>query len=100
MFYNKTLNVAVVEDGYTDEYSIWHEGATSFGDDIECDVQPITKELAFKIFGVDINVKYRIFTDAVFEVGAIIQYAGKLYRVENVLNWDDYCDFIVNDYGI
>ena len=100
MFYNKTLNVAVVSVGYTDEYGIWHEGATAFGDAIECDVQPMTKELAFKIFGVDINVKYRIFTDTVFEVGTIIQYTGKLYRVSNVLQWDDYCDFIVSDYGI
>ena len=98
MFYNKTLKIANVSVGYTDDYGIWHDGETSFGDDIECDVQPMTKELAFKIFGVDINVKYRIFTDVVFEPGVIIQYASKLYRVISVLQWDDYCDFIVSDY--
>lgn len=100
MFYDKKINIMKYVEGYKDDFGIWHNGSLVIDKIIECDVQPITKEIAFKVFGVDENVKYRIFSDpdVNFKVGTVIQYNDKQYWVISLLEWD-YFDSIVGDYN-
>jgi len=101
MFYTKQIGIYTQSLGYKDEYAIWHDGELTITETIDCDLQPITKELAFKIFGIDENVKYRVFCGLFdnIKIGTIIQYIDKKYRVISLLEWDDYKDFIVGDYN-
>ncbi|MDF2589833.1 MAG: hypothetical protein K0S41_3674 [Anaerocolumna sp.] len=100
-FYDKDINIINKTEGYKDAYSIWHDGSYSVIKTLECDVQPITKEIAIRDFGIDKVVKYRIFCDYsdLIEVGTIIQYLNHYYRVESIISWD-YLDMIVGDYNV
>lgn len=101
MFYDKEIMIMESHSGYRDEFGIWHEGVLNFKELIAADVQPITKELAFKEFGTDEAVKYRVFCDHNTNLitGSILKYQGYLYRIISLTNWDDYMDFIVGDYN-
>ncbi len=99
MFYDTKIDILYTGNGYKDEYGIWHDGELVSIKNIDCDIQPITKEISMKVFGISENVKYRIFCNVVdsIDIGTIIQYNNKLYRVISLLEWD-YFDFIVGDY--
>lgn len=98
MLYDKSIDIMSYTEGYKDNYGIWHNGTSLVGKTIECDVQPITKEIAFRDFGIEEKVKYRIFSDLdeSIKVNATIQFKGVAYRVINIIEWD-YLDFIVGD---
>jgi hypothetical protein len=98
MFYDKTIDIMSHTDGYKDDFGIWHNGSLVHDKLVECDVQPITKEIAFKTFGISENVRYRIFCDLIdgIKIGGIIQYNDKQYRIISLLEWD-HLDFIVGD---
>lgn len=102
MFYDKSIDIMKKNEGYKDEYSIWHEGTLISIKSIDVDVQPITKQIAFRDFGVDEDVKYRIFSDVIndLDINMIIKYNDKFYRVISILSWEDYIDFIVGDYHV
>ncbi|WP_010249221.1 hypothetical protein [Acetivibrio cellulolyticus] len=98
MFYDKKIDILSFSDGYSDDYGLWHNGGETVLKTIQCDVQPITKELANKIFGYEDTVEYRVFCDidANVDTGTIIQYKNKKYKVVKIFEWDDYLDLLVD----
>ena len=102
MFYTKQIGIYTQSAGSKDEFGIWHEGSLYISKSIDCDVQPITKEIAFKRFGITEDVKYRMFCELIegVETGVIVQYKDKPYRIVSLMEWDDYISFIVGDYDV
>lgn len=65
---------------------------------IECDVQPYSREEVLREYGLDVDVKYRIFMDEYPNIdGTYLVYKGSKYDVVKTLDWDNYCEVIVVD---
>jgi hypothetical protein len=99
MFYNKTINIYIDTEPFTDEYGIVHKGALEHVDTLLVDVQPIDKLRSQKEFGIDISVSWRIFSPLNQYIidGAYIEFKGKMYKILSVMEWDDYIEFLVGD---
>ncbi|MDK2800569.1 MAG: hypothetical protein PWQ70_2188 [Clostridiales bacterium] len=97
MFYNKKIEILDFQEGYTDDYGIYHKGQEIVLKSIQCDVQPISADLVQKIFGNYKNINYRIFADVdeSLDTGVIIQYDNQKYKIKKIILWDEYVDFIV-----
>jgi hypothetical protein len=102
MFYTKKIYNLKQSDGYKDDMGIWNKGKLNRLYSIDCDVQPIAREVAKRDFGIDTKVEYRIFCDNDNNItdGAIIEYQGENYRVEKAIIWDSYIDMVVAKYDI
>ncbi len=100
MFYDKEINIMSYTEGYKDKYGIWHDDKMESIKTIDCDVQPITRELAKRDFGYEEDVSHRVFCDIEdIEAGTIIKYNNKYYEVLKMMVWD-YIDMIVGDYDV
>lgn len=99
MFYNKTINIYVNSQPSVDDYGIVHKGELELVDTLLVDVQPIDKLRSQKEYGVDINVSWRIFSPLNQYIidGAYVEYKGKMYKILNVIEWDDYIEFLIGD---
>ena len=99
MFYTKTIDILGFADGETNEYGMYVKGEEQTLDTIKCDVQPITRQLANKEYGLDEDVDYTIFCDPHDSLGTsiIIKYNDKNYKIKEVVKWDDYWILIVGD---
>ena len=97
MFYNKLINIYTKAEPSIDEYGIVHEGELELVDTLYVDVQPIDKLRVQKEYGIDISVSWRIFSPLNQYIidGAYIQYKDKMYKILNLMEWDDYIEFLV-----
>jgi hypothetical protein len=97
MFYNKLINIYTKAEPSIDEYGVVHEGELEPVDTLLVDVQPINKLMAQKEYGIDINISWRIFSPLNQYIidGAYIQYKDKMYKILNLMEWDDYIEFLV-----
>ena len=102
MFYNKEISIIEETEGYVDDYGIWHDGEMEVVDTIDCDVQPANAKQIYDDFGYQGVARFRVFADLNdhINLGAIIQYKGKNYKVIRLNSWDDYMDFIVDDVDV
>lgn len=99
MFYNKTINIYIDSEPFVDDYGIVHKGKLELVDTLLVDVQPIDRLKSQKEYGIDTKVSWRIFSPLNQHIidGAYVEYKGKMYRVLNVIEWDDYIEFLVGD---
>jgi hypothetical protein len=97
MFYNKLINIYTKAEPSIDEYGVVHEGELELVDTLYVDVQPIDKLRVQKEYGIDISVSWRIFSPLNQYIidGAYIQYKDKMYKILNLMEWDDYIEFLV-----
>lgn len=101
MFYTKNIEIMAESEPYRDEYGIWHEGELTTFKTIDCDIQPITKELAFKEFGTEEEVKYRVFCPInQINVATILKYDNKYFRVVSLMKWGNHIDLVMGDYDV
>jgi len=102
MFQNKEIEIITyIAATPTDDYGMENEGVESVVDSLYVDVQPISKDLAFKIFGYVDDVSYRIFSDVNenLNTGTIIKYDDNYYKIVKLIVWDNYYDMLVDAYG-
>lgn len=99
MFYTKTINIYVDPQPSVDEYGIVRKGELELVDTLYTDVQPIDRLRSQKEYGIDVNISWRIFSPLNQYIidGAYVEYKGKMYKVLNVIEWDDYLEFLVGD---
>lgn len=98
MFYDKKIDIIGQSDGYLDDMGIYHEGIETAIKTIYADVQPYSKELAFKEHGFNEVVKYRFFAGncALLELGAKVKYKNDNYIVKKIIEWDSYVEVLIN----
>lgn len=99
MFYNKTINIYIESEPSVDTFGIARKGELELVGTLLVDVQPVNKLLIQKEFGIDKDIKYRIFSELNEHIsdGCCIEYKGSMYRVLNVIEWDDYVEFFVGN---
>lgn len=97
MFYNKTINIYIDSQPSVDEYGIVHKGELTLVDTLLADVQPINKLRSQKEYGIDIDISWRIFSPLNQYIidGSYVEYKGKMHKILNVIEWDDYLEFLI-----
>ena len=99
MFYNKEIKIFAESEPSVDVYGIVRRGELEEVDTLLVDVQPVNKLLVQKEFGIDADVKYRIFSELNEHIldGSYVEYRGSMYRVLSIIEWDDYVEFFVGN---
>ncbi len=99
MFYNKEINIYIDPEPSVDVFGIVRKGELELVDTLLVDVQPVNKLLVQKDFGIDVDVKYRIFSELNEHIldGSYVEYKGSMYRVLSIIEWDDYVEFFVGN---
>lgn len=104
MFYDKEISI-LSDTGYLDDNGLWVEGANKVVKTIECDVQPYNKELAYRDYSFEEDVKYRVFCDPepLIENGVKVQYQEQfknektIFNVVKIIPWDDFWVVLLDD---
>lgn len=98
MFYNKEISIIGESEGYVDDYGAWVDGEMEIIKTIECDVQPLTNEIAYREYGYNQNVEYRVFADIdeLLKNGTTVKYKEHEMMIVKVVLWDDYCILLLN----
>lgn len=99
MFYNKTIKIYIDPEPTIDVYGIARKGELQEVETLLADVQPVNKLLIQKEFGIDGDIKYRIFSELNEHIldGSYVEYKGSMYRVLSIIEWDDYVEFFVGN---
>lgn len=100
MFNFKQVDIIQKSEGFTDEMGIYHDGTESIVKTIYIDVQPYSKELAYREYGYNEEVCYRMFvgnTTYKFKLGDTIKFEDVNYLTKKVLAWDDFQEVLINN---
>lgn len=99
MFNLRTVKVYNPPTSAPNEYNINVLGQPTFKTTILADIQPISQDKAVKDFGISKKVKYRLYADIVglIELNELVEINDHLFEVVGLIQWDDYCDFVVGD---
>jgi hypothetical protein len=99
MFYNDSLALYTKTQGHLNDIGRWIEGKLSSEKSIEVDIQPYSKELAYRDHGYNEEVKFRVFCNPAqsLEVGSIVGYREKKYIVRKIIEWDTYWDVLIDE---
>lgn len=100
MWNDATVNVMVEGEGSVDENGIYINGEESVIHTILADIQPYSKEQAYKDYGFHESVSYRLFIDGAkqVEVGDYLEFYDGKYQVIKMIQWDDYVEALVTAY--
>ncbi|MCI1964520.1 MAG: hypothetical protein LKJ17_00055 [Oscillospiraceae bacterium] len=98
-FYSKEIKAMGQGEGYLDDSGIWHNGTETAIKTIPCDVQPYTKELAYKDYGFTVDCTKRVFceVDSTLQNGITVQYNGERYKIVKLIDWDNYYDIMLDN---
>lgn len=100
MFDNKKVDIIQNSDGYFDEMGTWHDGIESITRTIYVDVQPYSKELAYREYGYNEEVCNRMFVDNTiytFKLGDTVKFEDTNYIVKKILEWDGFQEVLINN---
>ena len=99
MFYNKEIKIFAESEPSVDVFGIVRKGEFQEVDTLLVDVQPVNKLLIQKDYGINEDVKYRIFSELNEHIldGSYIEYKGSMYKVLSIIEWDDYVEFFVGN---
>ena len=99
MFYNKTIYIYIDPEPTIDDNGIARKGELQLVDTLLVDVQPVNKLLDQEDYGIDGDIKYRIFSDLNEHIldGSYVEYRGSMYKVLSIIEWDDYVEFFVGN---
>ena len=103
MFYDKEIKI-LEDTGYLDDNGLWVKGELSTIKTIECDVQPYNKELAYRDYSFEEDVKYRVFCDPdpLIKNGTKVSYREQfskkstIFDVVKIISWDNYWVVLIN----
>lgn len=97
-FYKKEISIKGQGEGYLDDSGIWHNGEETVIKTIPCDIQPYTKELAYRDYGFTVDCTKRMFCDAdsVLQTGTTVLNDGEPYVIVKLVDWDDYYDIMLD----
>lgn len=97
MFYDKEIKI-LKDTGYLDDNGLWVKGELSTIKTIECDVQPYSRELAYRDYSFEEDVKYRVFCDVDedLKLGLQIKYNNEIYKIVKIVDWDDFYIVLLN----
>lgn len=100
MFYNKTLGLYNILEGYQDDFGSWIEGSEQHIKDINVDLQPYSTELLLKSYGYNVEVTNRVFCnlDEDIKIGSTLKDDTHSYEIRKIIEWDDYMEVMI--YGL
>lgn len=104
MFYDKEISI-LEDSGYLDENGLWVEGEATVVKTIDCDVQPYNKELAYRDYSFEEDVKYRVFCDPnpLIKNGTQVGYREQfkdedtIFNIVKIVSWDGYWVVLLDD---
>lgn len=104
MFYDKEISI-LDSCGHFDANELWIPTTPKVIKTIECDVQPYTKELAYKDYNFNEEVTYRVFCepDKLIKNSTNIAYREAFEDEDTILNvvkiipWDTYWVLLINE---
>lgn len=97
--YDKQVDVYNQTLGDVDDAGLWHDDQPeTVLKTIACDVQPYSKERAYKDYGYVVECTKRMFcdVDTALQIGITVAYNNELYTIQKIADWDDYYDVILN----
>lgn len=99
MFYNNSLEIVGVGQGTVDSLGIYQPGEETILKTIPSDIQPYSKELAFRDYNFTENVVYRFFCDIDNDIktGTIVKYNDDRYKIVKIIPWDDYLEGLIDN---
>lgn len=106
MFNNSRLYFFEEVNGYLNDEGLWVSGSThldALGGNIPCDKQPYSHDLAWRDYGYDGNVVYRVFCDYDnrIKLGAIVSFTwdhAEEYQIKKIVNWDNKrCEVLIDN---
>jgi hypothetical protein len=99
MFYDKSVDILGETGGYVDNDGIWQEGTEDVLGTILADVQPYSRDLAYRDYGFDEQVSFRLFSDpnGLIKVGTKVQYNNDKYIINKTIPWDDYTEWMIKN---
>jgi hypothetical protein len=97
-FYNKEI-ILLKETGGGMYHGVMQKGVLSPYKTISCDVQPANRDLIFKEYGYYIDCTKRVFCDVDLEItdGSMIEFRGKQFKINKMVEWDDYLDIFMKE---
>ena len=97
-FYDKEIDI-YNHESYIDDNEINRTGYRLALSNIPCDIQPISAEKVEKIYGYNLSITKQIFLDVVAEISesSIIKFNDKDYKIEKLIEWDDYLQLGVSE---
>jgi len=97
-FYDKEISLLKESEGYL-YHGSWVKGTLTELKTLFCDVQPSNRELVFKEYGYYIDCTKRIFCDVDSDIadGDIVEYKGIRFKIEKIIEWDDYLDIFMKE---
>ena len=97
MYYDKEINIYTYSP-YEDEHRITRDGYIKASNETYLvDVQPYSSEKCKKDYGYSVECTKRVFSDIYSEIieSAVIEYKGKFYSIQKIIEWDDYLDVMI-----
>ena len=101
MYYTKSIDVYSYGK-IKDENGATRKGYTKILEGVSCDIQPYSTEKLEKEYGYKIECTKRIFMDIVDGISEsnIIAYRGNTYKVQKIIEWDDYFEIAILEYEV
>lgn len=98
MLYDKEIKVLTEEEGYTDDYGIWHDGEKQIVKTIYGDVQPYSSELLYKDYGFRVQCTKRVFcdVDSGIHEGTLLEIKEVEYKVMKIIEWNSYMELMID----
>lgn len=100
MFYTKTINIYIDSKPLVDMLGIVRRGEMELVDTLKVDVQPINKLQIQKEYGINADATYRIFAPLnphLLSTGSYVEYNGNMYKIMNIMEWDDFIELLVGN---
>lgn len=97
MFYTKEVKVYRLE-ATENEWGEIVEEQYMYVKDLTVDVQPYSREKLQENYGYKLDTTKRMFCDLDDDLqeDTIIKYRGSLYKIVNIVEWDDYLDIALD----
>lgn len=100
MFYDKKVKLYKKGNVVVNDYGVVDRGEDIFICDMKVDLQPYSRELLKRDYGIDEICSKRIFCDFNDNVKSnrVVVYKDRKYSIVALVEWDDYMDVILNEY--
>lgn len=100
MFYDKKVKLYKKGNVVVNDHGAADRSEDIFICDIKVDLQPYSRELLKRDYGIDEICSKRMFCDFNDNVknDRVVVYNGKKYFIVALIEWDDYMDVILNGY--
>ncbi|MGF7057189.1 hypothetical protein [Brassicibacter mesophilus] len=104
MFYDKEIEI-IGNTGQLNDSGRWVDGEDIVVKTIDCDVQSYSKQLAYKDYAFNEDVKYRVFCDPepLITLGTSVSYQEPfkdkktVFSVVNIIPWDSCWEVMIDD---